>query len=66
VLGVGVHVEREVAKDEAELIAEVLLELLDEGKGIATGGALVVPVLYESDGCGGGALGMVFGVDGDG
>jgi len=44
----------------------VLLELLDEGKGIATGGALVVPVLYESDGCGGGALGMVFGVDGDG
>jgi len=47
VLGVGVHFEREVAEDEAELIAEVLLQLLHDGVRVAAGWTLVVAVFDE-------------------
>jgi len=66
VLGERVHGEGEVAEDEAEVVTKVVLEFLDEGEGVAAGGALVVTVLDEGGGRGGGALGVVFGGDGDG
>jgi len=47
VLGVGVHLEREVAEDEAELVAEVLLQLLHDRVRVAAGWTLVVAVLDE-------------------
>jgi len=47
VFGVRVHLEREVTEDEAELVAEVLLQLFYDGVRVAAGWTLVVSVLDE-------------------
>src|SRR5262249_48409683 len=60
--GVGVcFVEGEVAEDEGEFFAEVFLDALDDGIGVAAVGALIVAVFDEEDGGGEVALDVVCG-----
>ena len=49
-LGELVLLEREVAEDELEFVAEVLFELLNKGQNLFAGGALVVAILDQGVG----------------
>jgi len=57
--------EREVAKDKAQLVPELLLDRSHDGRRLAGVGAFVVAILHESDRGGGRSLMVVPLTDGD-